>query len=211
MAIATLSPAPQAAGLSLPLRLEQERSKTSALMLLGLLLPVAGSVLVPFGMIALAGPNLLAMALDNPLAMAQLSLGALMWIGLFVVPVSIFARRHGIARTVDVTATDVTITETSALGRQTRVVPLGQYDGLVHVVRTSVSGIRHELLLVDFATRTRTVIHVADRIGRETVEEASQLLGLPEIAARDAIDLSFTRARAVPATATGAQPTALAA
>lgn len=197
--------------LSLPLRLEQGRSKTSAVMLLGLLLPVAGSVLVPFVMIALAGPNLLAMALENPLAMAQLGAGALLWIGLFVVPVSVFARRHGTARTVEVTASNVTVTEVTTLGRQTRVVPLRQYDGLVHVVRTSVSGLRHELLLVDFETRTRTVIHVADRIGRETVEQASQLLGLPEIAAGDAIDLSFARARAVPAITTNAQPTALAA
>ena len=63
-------------------------------------------------------------------------------------------------------------------------------------IRTSVSGLRHELLLVDFATRTRTVIHVADRIGRETVEDASRLLGMPEIAARDAIDLALVRGRA---------------
>ena len=196
MAIVSLTPVAAAPKLSLPLRLEQRPSKTSALMLLGLLLPVAGSVLVPFGMIAVAGPNLLAMALENPLAMAQLCVGALMWIVLFVVPVGLFAHRHGTTRTVEVTTSNVTVTEASALGSQTRTRPLAQYDGLVHVVRTSVSGLRHELLLVDFATRTRTVIHVADRIGRETVEDTSRLLGMPEIAARDAIDLALVRGRA---------------
>lgn len=190
-----MPPVAAPAALSLPLRLEQRPSKTSALMLLGLLLPVAGSVLVPFCMIALAGPDLLTLALENPLAMAQLGVGALLWIGLFVVPVSIFARRHGIARTVEVTASKVTVTEASPLGRQTRVVPLRQYDGLVHVVRTSVSGLRHELLLVEFETRTRITIHVADKIGRDTIEQASRLLGLPIIAAGDAIDMTLARGR----------------
>jgi hypothetical protein len=181
--------------LTLPLRLEQRPSKTSALMLVGLLLPVTACVLVPFVMVALAGPDLIALAFDNPLAMAQLCVGALLWIGLFVAPVAIFARRHGVARTVEVTEKHVTVTEVSALGRDTRIIPLSSFDGVVHVVRTSVSHVRHELCLIDFDTRTRTVFHVADRIGRETVDDVARLLNLPEIQARDAIAVGGVRAK----------------
>jgi hypothetical protein len=182
-------------GLSLPLRLDQRPSKTSAIMLVGLLLPVTACVLVPFAMMAQAGPDLVALAFQNPLAMAQLCLGALVWIALFVAPVAVFARRHGVARTVEVTSHSVTVTEASALGSDTRTTPLSSFDGIVHVVRTSVSGVRHELCLVDFDTRTRTVFLVADRIGRETVDDVIRLVGLPEIAARDALDLSGVKAR----------------
>jgi hypothetical protein len=181
--------------LALPLRLEQRPSKTSAVMLVGLLLPVTACVLVPFAMVALAGPDLISVAFDNPLAMAQLCLGALVWIGLFVAPVAFFARRHGVARTVEVTAKHVTVTEVSALGSETRITPLSSYDGVVHVVRTSVSNVRHELCLIDFNTRSRTVFHVADRIGRETVDDVARLLNLPEILARDAFDVGGVRAR----------------
>jgi hypothetical protein len=200
--------------LSLPLRLEQRPSKTSALMLIGLLLPATACVLVPFGMLALAGPDLVPLAFENPFAMAQLCLGALVWIGLFVAPVAVYGRRHGVARTVEITAQDVTVVEVSALGCETRTVPLSTYNGVVHVVRTNVSGVRHELCLVDFDTRTRTVFHIADRIGRDTVDDVSRLLGLPEIAARDALDVGGVRARsgAFDVTAVApAEPLALAA
>ncbi len=181
--------------LTLPMRLEQRPSKTSAFMLVGLLLPVTACVLVPFAMMALAGPDLITLAFDNPLAMAQLCLGALVWTALFVAPVAFFARRHGVARTVEVTAKQVIVTEVSALGSETRIMPLSSFDGVVHVVRTSVSNVRHELCLVDFDTRTRTVFHVSDRIGRETVDEVARLLGLPEISARDALNVGGVRAK----------------
>ncbi len=179
--------------LSLPLRLEQRPSKTSAVMLVGVLLPVTAALLVPFVMLALAGPNVLALAFDDPLAMAQLCVGALIWITLFVAPVAVFGRRHGVARTVEVTADGATITEVSALGRHTRIIPLACFDGVVHVARTSVSQVQHELCLIDFDTRTRVVFYVADRIGRDVVDDVVRLLALPEIAARDAFDLRGVR------------------
>ncbi len=194
--------------LSLPLLLEQRPSKTSALMLLGLLLPVTGCMLVPFAMMALAGPDLITLAIENPRAMAQLCLGAFVWIGLFVAPVAIFARRHGVARTVEVTATDVIVTEVSALGSETRTMPLSSFDGFVHVVRTSVSSVRHELCLIDFNTRSRTVFVVADRIGRDTVDDVARLLSLPELAARDVLNLSGVRAKST-ANTSGARATAV--
>lgn len=195
------------APLSLPLRHEERPSKTWALMLVSVLLPLTACMLVPFAMVAFAGPDLIKLAFENPVGMAELSLGAVVWIGLFVAPVAIFARRNGIARQVIVTAREVTVTEASALGSDTRTEPLASYDGLVHVVRTSVSGMRHELCLVSFAHRRRTVIYTAERIGRETIDEMSLLLGLPEIAARDALNVGGVRARPAAAAADFASAT----
>lgn len=179
--------------LTLPLRHEQPASRVGAILLLGLLILIAATVAVPFGMLAATGPDLVGVAVGSPYAMAQIGFGALLWIALFAVPVAILARRKGTNSSVHVTASQVTVTETTAFGTRTRTLPLRDFDGLVHVVRTSVSGIRHELLLVAFASRTRIVVRVADRIDKETVEGASRLLGLPVIAARDAIDMSLAR------------------
>lgn len=64
--------------------------------------------------------------------------------------------------------------------------PLDGFRGVTHRVRTSLSGVEHEILLVARGDGQQVRIHRADRIGPETVAHVAARLGLPVIAATTA-------------------------
>ncbi len=177
---------------SLPLTFEHRSSRSASLILMLLLLvPAAGSVLVLAMLVATNASDVMIAAQDHPVGAVQVALGILFWTLLFVLPAIVLACRFGRDRTVSISRTHVTIQVRSPFGNSEVVERLETYDGLVHVVRTSISAVRHELLLVQRETGRRVVFHVADRIGRETIDQAGRLLGLPEISAADLINLNL--------------------
>ena len=156
-----------------------------------LLVPAAGSVLVPAVLVAANASDVIIAAQDHPIGAMQVALGFVFWTLLFVVPAVVLACRFGRDRTVAISRTHVTIRDRSPFGNSEVVERLDVYDGLVHVVRTSISAVRHELFLVQRETGRRVVFHVADRIGRETIDQAVRVLGLPEISAADLVNLNL--------------------
>lgn len=64
--------------------------------------------------------------------------------------------------------------------------PLDTFRGVTHRVRTSLSGVEHEILLIPRGDGQQLRIHRADRIGPETVAHVATRLGLPVIAATTA-------------------------
>ncbi len=104
---------------------------------------------------------------------------------LFGLPAIGLVRRFGSHRTVHVDEAFVAISETGPLLRRGKTRPLSDFAGICHVIRTSLTGTRHDLLLVDARGRRHVVFHSADTIAAETIMSASANLGLPEIPARD--------------------------
>ena len=63
-------------------------------------------------------------------------------------------------------------------------VPLASYSGIAHHVRASLSGLRHELILVHPDPAKNLLVAVADRIPQATLDRAKALLRLPEVPAK---------------------------
>jgi hypothetical protein len=64
--------------------------------------------------------------------------------------------------------------------------PLDTFRGVTHRVRTSLSGVEHEILLVPRDAGQQVRIHRADRIAPDTVSHVAARVGLPVIAATTA-------------------------
>jgi hypothetical protein len=171
----------------LPFTFEQRSSRTSALLRLALIFPALIGVFLPLGMVAAHAAEVASVAQSRPMAAAQLAFAGMLWMALFGLPAMSLVRRYGSHRTVHVDETFVAISETGPFLRHGRTRPLSDFSGIAHVVRTSLSGTRHDLLLVD-AQRGRHVVFYSDTtIPAETIMSASANLGLPEIPARDLV------------------------
>jgi hypothetical protein len=174
---------------SLPLVFEEQSSRVSALLWLMALTPVTAAVVVPVGLVAASAADVPSLVQEHPAATVQITLGALLWAVLFLTPMLGIIRRFGSRRRLEIADGMVMLRETSLFRSRTTRKALNEFDGVCHAVRTSLSGVRHQLLLVDRASRRHIAFHAADRIGRETIERAVALLGLPEIAAKDLLTL----------------------
>ena len=69
--------------------------------------------------------------------------------------------------------------------------PLAQYAGVAHRVRASLSGLRHELILVHRKPSRSILLDVSQRIAAEDAARVANLLGLAEISSREAFNLDF--------------------
>ena len=75
----------------------------------------------------------------------------------------------------------VSVSDRAVLGSRLWQVPLEEFSGIAHWVRSSLSGVRHELHLVHADPGKSLLIHRADHISQATIDAAGALLGLPPI------------------------------
>ncbi|HRD76774.1 MAG TPA: hypothetical protein PK264_12705 [Hyphomicrobiaceae bacterium] len=132
-------------------------------------------------------PDAILRVADNPLVGLQFATGLLFWILLLGMPFWRFVRSAGIERKVAIDAACVTIAERSLIGAREKVVPLTSYRGIAHRVRASLSGTRHELVLVGPSQRSNVVIATAPRMSEGDIERMCNLLGLKPVPAREVI------------------------
>jgi hypothetical protein len=167
----------------LPFSADQETSRPSALIMFALLVPAVLTVMVPLGLLAAFGAPILSMAADNPAASAQVLGGTAVWTGLFLVPAKrIVQRLLGISRKVRIDADLVTVREAGTLRSRVWTAPLGEFAGVAYHVRSTLSGLRHELVLVHrdrgkcvLLLQTPTAVPLA------TIERVTALLALPQV------------------------------
>jgi hypothetical protein len=171
---------------ALPIRMEQTNSRSSTVFRLVLLSPALVLLAVPMlvGAHVAGGPSTRAIAAEQPFAVAQVLLGFVLWAGLLAIPVTQALARLGATRRIAIDRQSVTVEETRFGSRQVWRVPLSEYRGIAHHVRTSVSGARHELVLVHADPRRHVLLVTGDRIAQSTLDKAKVLLGLPELPAR---------------------------
>jgi hypothetical protein len=89
--------------------------------------------------------------------------------------------RIAIRRTVDIDAERVRVEEGSPFGAWTWEAPLSAYAGIAHHVRASLSGTRHELILVHPEREKSVLLSVAPRASQAEVNRVVALLGTEEI------------------------------
>jgi len=165
----------------LPFSVDQRSSRASALIMLLLLVPALVTLLVPLGLLAVFAGPVAAIAASDPAAAIQVVLGLGLWTVLFVVPAKRLVQRFGRERRVHVDAGMVTVRETGVLGSRVWTAPLSEFRGLAYHVRATLSGLRHELILVHAVPGRSVLLHTADAISQSTIERAIRLLRLPQV------------------------------
>lgn len=172
---------------ALPIRIELTTSRAGALVKLALLTPMMILVAVPISMIAAqagAEQSALDYVMEHPVSSAQIAVGLMMWAALFLIPLKRIIARMGARRVVEISDGWVRVADSSPFGGRTWTAPLASYKGVAHHIRSSLSGNRHELILVHAEPGKSVLVAVADRISQETLDRAKALLGLPELPAR---------------------------
>ena len=169
----------------LPLTVDQRSSRASALIMLLLLVPALLMVLVPVALLATFPTPALGVAADNPGAAAQVLFGVGLWTVLFAVPAKRLIQHFGSIRKIRVDLGLVTVSERGLFGSRGWTAPLSEYAGITQHLRATLSGVRHELILVHREPGKSVLLHTGDRLSSPTIERAIGLLGLPEIQARE--------------------------
>jgi hypothetical protein len=171
----------------LPIHLEQSTSYTLVALKALLLVPALAAVAVPLALLgahAMAEPAAFTLLASHPVTAIQIGLGLTLWCALFVWPLRLVLARAGAARVVDITADMVRVTDRGPLRSATWAEPLGCYRGVAHYVRSSLSGVRHELILVHADPSRHVLLAAAPAMPQSLLTRTSMLLNLPEIPAR---------------------------
>jgi hypothetical protein len=183
---------------------EQAATGSHRFVLMAVLFPVVIALLYPFLMVGVhisSDPAARAVVAERPLIAVELmtglaALGAIFGWPLVKLALSVIAQRR-----IEIADGLVTTAERGILGAHTWTEPLSAYVGLAHRVRTSISGVSHELVLVHPQAARSIVIGVAPRLTQEDLEDAARLFGLAEIPSRAPVSVPSSRALSKPAEA----------
>jgi hypothetical protein len=180
---------------SLPFRIDHKSSRIFALFGLALLVAMLGIVIVPVGLVlTFAAHDVLVAIARKPLPAAMLALGLVLWVALLLMPAKRMVQRSWRHSSVSITAERVVVAETGLLGARLWTAPLAEFRGIAHHVRASLTGVRHELILVHPDRNRSALLHAADRISQPTIDRATALFRLPQVPAGELY--RFTRRRA---------------
>jgi hypothetical protein len=169
----------------LPLTIDQKSSRASALIMLMLLVPALLVGLVPTALLVAFASSSWGVAADNPGAAAQVLVGIGLWTVLFVLPAKRIVQRFGTERRICIDTGSVTVSERGLFGSRHWSAPLSEYTGIARHLRSTLSGLRHELILVHREPRKSVLLHSGDLASPPTIEQAVRLLALPEIQPRE--------------------------
>jgi len=167
----------------LPFSVAQKSSRASAVIMLLLLIPAVATMLVPISLLAAFATPALWAAAEHPGAAVQVVLGLAVWTVLFVVPTKRIIQRLGTARDVRIEHGLVTVREIGLFTARSWTAPLSDFAGVAHHVRSTLSGLRHELILVHGERAKSVLLHAGDNIPPATLDCATTLLGLPHVPA----------------------------
>lgn len=171
-----------------PVVLEHAPEGGSRFILIAVLLPLLVALLAPFWLVTAqlaSDPGARDILSARPLIGVQLVVGLLVLVGIFGWPLLALARRALGWRRITIGAGTVLSEGVGLFGTRSWSEPLADYLGLAHRVRTSLSGVRHELVLVH--TRpSRTVILVSGaQLTPEEIATMARLFAVAEIPSRE--------------------------
>lgn len=171
---------------SLPIRMAQTNARSVTVSRLLLLSPALVLLAVPMlvGAHVATVPEAMSAVSEHPMAALQVLVGCLLWAALIAIPLTQALCRLHARRCVVIDEVGVAVTETTITGARSWTAPLASYRGIAHHVRTSVSGVRHELILVHPDPARNVLLTMKHRLTQASVDKAKQLLGLPEVPAR---------------------------
>ena len=166
----------------LPLNLTLTHSRVSPLLMVALALPAALAALTPFWLIARHADA--SFLISRPETSIPLAAALIAWALLFGWPIMRQASRIGQSRHIAIAGGRVHVVDRGLFGPNAWSEPLLAYAGLAHHVRASLSGNRHELLLIHPDPSRSVLLRAAETIHQQEINVLTGLLGCREIAPR---------------------------
>lgn len=169
---------------ALPLSLELSGPRLGPWVMTLLLVPLATLALSPFALLAahaLEDGGARAAILSRPLATLQLGLGFLVLLAVMALALSRALAGIGRRRTIDIADGVVRVSDRTLLRRRQWSAPLAEFIGLTHHIRATLSGARHELILVHPERSRSLLLHIAPRLTRSEVAATAAALGVAEV------------------------------
>ncbi|MEO1544778.1 MAG: hypothetical protein AAFR75_12275 [Pseudomonadota bacterium] len=168
---------------ALPIQIDQRPSRASAVLFLALLVPAILIMLVPvltIGAAAIADPSARDALVAKPWMALQATVGLLLWLGLWLIPLRGFWARLTRGRRIEIADCGrVNVTETGLLGGRRWTGHLQDFDGVSHRVRSSLSGTRHELSLEQQNRSKSLLLQIAPTITDLETVQLARLLKCP--------------------------------
>lgn len=188
---------------TLPIHSTQSAPRAASAMHLSIMALLAGLIVLPqlaFAGYAIASPHLRSIIADHPIMALQLVVALILWIALFALPLSTLSRRLTWQRDVEITSESVAVADAGAFGASAWSAPLASYSGVAHHIRSSLSGSRHELILVHAEPSRSVLLMVAEHISESEVSRMAQLLHMPQVPASELYRVRNNRQPIIPNT-----------
>lgn len=190
LSVVPFSPASSA---SLPLTFEQAPEGSGRFVLLVLAATALTLLLAPFGLVAaqlLSDASARAVLAHNPLLGAQLGLGFLVLLALFGWPLAHLSRRALVKRRITIEGGQIHSAGIGLFGGGGWTEPLAAYRGVAPRIRSSLSGVSHELVLLHGLPERSVVLYSGAAITPDMIAAASRILAVAEIPSREAASLA---------------------
>jgi len=178
---------------SAPLVFHQAAQGGGRFVLFAVLLPAVIALMVPFWLVVVqlaTDPAAQAVLAARPQLGVQLGLGLLVLVWIFGWPLSHLVYRGLERRRITIADGRVRSEAVGPFGQRVWEEPLASYEGLAHRVRTSLSGVCHELVLVHRRPSRAVILTSSSQIPEEAVSAMARLFAVAEIPSREAA--SFT-------------------
>lgn len=162
--------------------LRQTNSKLTRVPGLVLMIILAALIIGPqvgFAAYAIASPEVRSAMIAHPMVAIELALALVFWVGLIVWPLRNIILALLSHREVDIRDGEVKVIDRTAFSKTFWRMPLATYEGVAVHVRSSLSGVRQEAVLVHPNKNRSIVLMTAEHIGAREVEELCDLLSLP--------------------------------
>lgn len=176
---------PGAAGDGPVVQIEHKASPSSAISQFLLATPALIAWVLPIALCAhaVADPLTLNAISDRPFAAGQVVVAFAIWSLIFGFPLVRLSKRLATSRSISIDAVAVHVIDRTWLRTRQWSAPLAGYRGIAARMRTTLSSLEHQLVLVH-GTDPRKNLIVAKGIGslHGRLDELKQLLRLPEIA-----------------------------
>ncbi len=168
----------------LPLQLVETCSHRAAAAKLVFAVPVVlavGFATLSLVLYALLAPPARALVAEHPALGLEILAAIAFWTYLLGLPLKRLFDRLAVKRTIEIDATTVTVTEGGHFRSWTWQAPLSSFAGVAHHVRASLSGTRHELILVHPTREKSVLLSLAHQMSQSEVDRVAALLKHTEV------------------------------
>lgn len=172
----------------IPVEFQQLPAKSKALGLIVLSAAAFAALLTPPSLIALdfmSNPRATTALIERPLSTSLLTVGMLVGLALLYFPLRAGISRLGNRCKVRLEHGMVTVDEVTLTGRQQWSLPFNQFCGVSHHIRATLSGPRHEIILVHPDRSKDVLLQLGSRPPELGADHYAKLLGLPEVHAKE--------------------------
>jgi hypothetical protein len=168
----------------LPFRLVANCSQRAAAAMLVLAVPFViaiGFATVMLILHALFAPTARAAVAQHPALGLEILAAVAIWTYFLGWPLKRLFDRLSVSRTIEIDAAAVIVIERSYFRSRSWAMPLASFSGVAHHVRASLSGTRHELILVHPDRDRSVLLSLAAKVPQAEVDRVCALLGHKEV------------------------------